>query len=183
MPATSRFAAEEDYWATLAHETVHWTRHKDRLARNLGRQSWGDDGYAREELVAELGSAFLCSELGLAPVVRADHAQYMSAWLKQLDGDPQAVLAAAHHASKAVTWLGERVHAVRIERERVRAEVGGAVAGPVPAPTGWARESAQGQLALDLKRQRLTECLERPARKRDRPQSQTPQRRSRGRSA
>lgn len=148
MPESSRWASEEDYWATLAHEAVHWTRHEDRLNRHLGRSAWGDEGYAREELVAEVGAAFICADLGLAPVVRQDHAQYIGPWLEKLENDHQMIFEAAHHASKAVTWMGEQVHAVRIERaraqERVREEL---VAGlPVPAPIGLAREPAQGRL-------------------------------------
>ena len=113
MPERGRFAREEDYWATLAHEAVHWTRHESRLERDLGRQAWGDEGYAREELVAEIGSAFLCAELGIWPVVREDHAQYIGPWLMKLDGDPQAIFEAAALASKAVTWIGERVRSAR----------------------------------------------------------------------
>ena len=148
MPAPSRFGSEEDYWATLAHEAVHWTRHKSRLHRDLGREAWGDEGYAREELVAEIGSAFLCADLGLAPAVREDHAQYIGPWLEKLENDGQAIFEAAHHASKAVTWIGERVHAVRIERARVQEQVRAELVAslPVPAPIGMAQESAQGRL-------------------------------------
>ncbi len=54
----------------LAHELTHWTKHDKRLARDMGRVKWGDEGYAREELVAELGSAFLCADLEITPEVR-----------------------------------------------------------------------------------------------------------------
>ena len=59
MPPFESFRDAESYYATLAHETTHWTRHPSRLDRDFGRKRWGDEGYAREELVAELGSAFL----------------------------------------------------------------------------------------------------------------------------
>jgi len=59
MPHFESFRDAESYYATLAHEMTHWTRHPSRLDRDLGRKRWGDEGYAREELVAELGSAFL----------------------------------------------------------------------------------------------------------------------------
>ena len=57
---------------------AHWTKHPGRLAREFGRKAWGDEGYAREELVAELASAFLCADLELTPVVREDHAEYIA---------------------------------------------------------------------------------------------------------
>lgn len=74
MPPFESFHSPESYYATLAHEGTHWTRHPSRLARDMGRKKWGDKGYAMEELVAEIGSAFLCAELGLTPDIRDDHA-------------------------------------------------------------------------------------------------------------
>ncbi len=65
MPFFESFHAPEAYYATLAHELTHWTKHKTRLDRELGRQKWGDEGYAREELAAELGAAFLCRRSGI----------------------------------------------------------------------------------------------------------------------
>jgi antirestriction protein ArdC len=59
------------------HEACHWTRHSSRLARDFGRKQWGGEGYAKEELVAELGSAFLCADLGITPDVRDGHADYL----------------------------------------------------------------------------------------------------------
>src|SRR3546814_2861997 len=58
MPPTDTFRDAESYAATLAHELTHWTRHPSRLDRDLGRKRWGDEGYAREELVAEIGAAY-----------------------------------------------------------------------------------------------------------------------------
>ena len=65
MPCIECFKDAESYYATLAHETTHWTRHPSRLDRDFGRKRFGDEGYAMEELVAELGSAFLSSDLDL----------------------------------------------------------------------------------------------------------------------
>jgi len=65
MPDFVAFKDAESYYATLAHEMAHWTKHPARLARDLGRKSWGDAGYSAEELVAELASAFLCADLNL----------------------------------------------------------------------------------------------------------------------
>ena len=74
MPPFETFRDAESYAATLAHELTHWTKHDKRLGRDLGRVRYGDEGYAREELVAELGSAFLSADLGITPEVRPDHA-------------------------------------------------------------------------------------------------------------
>ncbi len=105
MPFIECFRDAESYYATLAHEMTHWTRHPDRLYRDFGRKRWGDEGYAREELVAELGSAFLCAELGITPEVREDHAGYIHSWLKVLKNDKRAIFSAAAHAQRAVDHL------------------------------------------------------------------------------
>src|SRR3546814_13955153 len=84
MPPAETFRDAESYAATLAHELTHWTRHPSRLDRDLGRKRWGDEGYAREELVAEIGAAYLCADLGIAPEVRQDHAAYVASWLQVL---------------------------------------------------------------------------------------------------
>lgn len=78
MPPFESFRDAESFYATLAHETCHWTRHPWRLNRDFGRKRFGDEGYAVEELVAELGSAFLSSDLDLTPEVREDHAAYIA---------------------------------------------------------------------------------------------------------
>jgi len=107
MPPFECFRDAESHAATLAHELTHWTRHASRLDRDLGRKRFGDDGYAIEELVAELGSAFLCADLRITPEVREDHASYIECWLKVLKGDKRAIFSAASHASKAVEFLHE----------------------------------------------------------------------------
>jgi antirestriction protein ArdC len=105
MPPFECFRDAESYYATLAHETTHWTRHPSRLEREFGRKRWGDEGYAAEELVAELGSAFLCADLDLTPEPRADHAAYIASWLKVLKNDKRAIFTAASHAQRAVDYL------------------------------------------------------------------------------
>jgi antirestriction protein ArdC len=105
MPPFGSFKDSESHAATLAHELTHWTKHPSRLNRNLGRKAWGDEGYAMEELVAELASAFLCADLAITPEVREDHAAYIADWLTVLKNDKRAVLTAASHASKAVDFL------------------------------------------------------------------------------
>jgi antirestriction protein ArdC len=105
MPPFEAFRDAESYYATLAHECTHWTRHKSRLDRDLGRKKWGDAGYAMEELVAELGSAFLCADLDLTPEIREDHAAYIASWLEVLKNDKRAIFSAAAHAQKAADYL------------------------------------------------------------------------------
>ena len=105
MPRLETFDNAESHAATLAHEMVHWTKHKTRLGRDLGRKKWGDEGYAMEELVAEIGSAFLCADLQITPEVREDHAAYIESWLKVLKEDNRAVFTAASMASKAADYL------------------------------------------------------------------------------
>ncbi|MBI1198965.1 MAG: DUF1738 domain-containing protein [Phenylobacterium sp.] len=108
MPPFECFQDPEAYYATLAHECTHWTRHPTRLDRDFGRKRWGDDGYAREELVAELGAAFLCADLGLALDPRADHASYIASWLEVLKGDQRFIFTAAAHAQRAADFLHQR---------------------------------------------------------------------------
>ena len=87
MPDMAAFRDSENYYATLAHEMTHWTRHPSRLNREFGRKRFGDAGYAMEELVAEIGAAFLCADLGITPETREDHAAYIGSWLKVLRED------------------------------------------------------------------------------------------------
>jgi antirestriction protein ArdC len=105
MPPFEAFRDAESYYATLAHELTHWTRHPLRLEREFGRKRWGDEGYAMEELVAELGAAFLSADLGLTPEPRADHAAYIGSWLEVLKNDKRAIFAAASHAQRAADFL------------------------------------------------------------------------------
>ncbi len=105
MPPFEAFRDAESYYATLAHEMSHWTRHPKRLDRDFGRKRFGDEGYAMEELVAELGSAFLAADLGITPEVREDHAAYIGSWLKVLKNDKRAIFTAAAHAQRAADFL------------------------------------------------------------------------------
>ena len=105
MPPFEAFRDAKSFAATLAHEACHWTRAASRLNRDLGRKHWGDEGYAREELVAELGSAFLCADLGLAPEILEDHAAYLKSWLTILKDEKRFIFTAASHAQRAVEYL------------------------------------------------------------------------------
>lgn len=105
MPSIQAFRDAESFYATLAHEAAHSTKHPSRLARDFGRKAWGDEGYAREELVAELASAFLCADLELTPTVREDHAEYIASWITILKNDQRAIFQAAAHAQRAADFL------------------------------------------------------------------------------
>jgi antirestriction protein ArdC len=105
MPPFVAFKDAESYYATLAHESTHATRHEKRLNRDFGRKRFGDEGYAVEELVAELGSAFLCADLQLALEPREDHASYIANWLTVLKNDKRAIFTAAAHAERAAAFL------------------------------------------------------------------------------
>jgi antirestriction protein ArdC len=104
MPFPTQFKNGQAYTSTLLHELTHWTGHKSRLDR-LEHKKWGDDHYAFEELVAELGAAFGCAHLGLIPAIREDHAPYIAEWIAQLKNDPRAIMKAAAQASKALDYL------------------------------------------------------------------------------
>jgi antirestriction protein ArdC len=96
--------ATEAYYSTVLHELTHWTAPPHRCNRDLtGR--FGSEAYAMEELVAELGAAFLCAELGITVEPRADHAQYLAHWLTVLKADKRAVFTAASKAADAAAFL------------------------------------------------------------------------------
>ena len=84
---------------------MHWTRHPSRLDRDFGRKRWGDEGYAVEELVAELGASYLGAQLDLPDSHIEDHASYIASWLRVLDNDRKAIFAAAARAQEAVDLL------------------------------------------------------------------------------
>ncbi len=99
MPDRTRFQRPEDFHATLHHELIHWTGHKSRLDRTFGER-FGDNAYAVEELVAELGSAFVNADLGIGGDVQG-HASYLEHWLSVLKADKYALFRAAGDTSKA----------------------------------------------------------------------------------
>lgn len=107
MPPLHAFKDAASYYATLSHEATHWTSPTDRVGRDLSRYSKDRSERAREELIAELGSCFLCADLGLVPELepRPDHAAYLQSWLSVLADDKRAIFQAAAHAQRAITFL------------------------------------------------------------------------------
>lgn len=126
MPSRDRFRSTEGYCSTIAHELVHWTGAKARLDRDLSTR-FGDRSYAAEELVAELGSAFVMAQLGIAPEPHPQHAAYMAGWMPLLRSDGKALFTAASLASKAAQFLeGSNAEAVGLA---------GGQSEPIPATT------------------------------------------------
>ncbi|WP_018899532.1 zincin-like metallopeptidase domain-containing protein [Rhizobium sp. 2MFCol3.1] len=107
MPLLDSFVDEASYVAVLSHEMTHWTSAAGRLDRDLSRYAKDRTERAREELIAELGSAFLCADLGITPELepRPDHASYIDGWLNVLRGDKRAIFQAAAHAQRAADYL------------------------------------------------------------------------------
>ena len=104
---TATSSPEENYYSTLFHELTHFSGAKGRCDRDLtGR--FGSSAYAMEELIAELGAAFLCGHFQMSSSPRADHAQYLANWLSVLKSDKRAIFTAASKASQAVDYLTSR---------------------------------------------------------------------------
>lgn len=107
LPLLAQFDDLAAYYSTSAHEHVHWTGHRNRMARDLSGR-FGDQAYGAEELIAELGAAFWCAQFGLEQATRQDHAAYLSGWLQILREDPRALVAVCGNAQRAVDFLNER---------------------------------------------------------------------------
>ncbi|HVK82053.1 MAG TPA: zincin-like metallopeptidase domain-containing protein, partial [Verrucomicrobiae bacterium] len=102
VPPQAAFHEPINWYRTALHELGHWTGHGSRLDRDQ-KGGFGSDSYAKEELVAEMASAFTCASLGIAPTVR--HSDYIASWLSVLRGDEKAIFRAASQASKASDYL------------------------------------------------------------------------------
>lgn len=108
MPSLERFESAERYYATLFHELTHATGHESRLGRfksDGAAKAFGDETYAKEELVAEMGAAMLCGVTGIANRTIDQSASYIASWLKALKNDKTMVISAAAQAQKAADWL------------------------------------------------------------------------------
>jgi antirestriction protein ArdC len=101
---SSTSSPTEAYYSTALHELIHFTSPPHRCDRELGKR-FGDAAYCIEELIAELGSAFLSADLQIAPSPRADHAHYLANWLAVLRSDNKAIFTAASKASQAAAYL------------------------------------------------------------------------------
>lgn len=101
LPGLDQFNSSQDYYATMLHELSHWTGHESRLNREFGKR-FGDQAYAFEELVAELGSAMLCAHLKLDGQLQ--HTNYIANWLEVLKNDPKNILKAGALAQKILDY-------------------------------------------------------------------------------
>lgn len=104
MPPRATYHTEGGFYGDLLHELVHWTGAKHRLAREQAKR-WGDQAYAYEELVAEIGSAFLCTDFGVGKEVERDQAPYLAHWLHRLKDDPTLLWSASRAAETAADYL------------------------------------------------------------------------------
>jgi antirestriction protein ArdC len=101
LPELDQFKSSHDYYATSLHELSHWTGHESRLNRDFSGR-FGNEAYAFEELVAELGSAMLCAHLKLDGQLQ--HSSYIASWLKVLKDDPKNILKASAQAQKILNF-------------------------------------------------------------------------------
>ena len=115
MPHYSDFSSPQFYYATAIHELTHWTGHYSRLNRAI-QNSFGTQSYAFEELVAELGAAFVCNELGIVPELE-HHASYLEGWISILKSDNRAFFKASALAQKAAMLLLEKAGMVTATSE------------------------------------------------------------------
>jgi antirestriction protein ArdC len=104
MPLASAFTSEDAYFNTFFHELVHTTGHESRLAR-IDSTDFATDPYAKEELVAEIGAAMLCSTVGLDASLMEQSASYLKAWADRLEKDPGLIVKAANQAERAARLI------------------------------------------------------------------------------
>lgn len=109
MPDLSQFDSSENFYTTLFHELTHWSGHDSRLKREgiVGNHAFGDPVYSREELIAELGAAFISAEMGIENTLEQSTA-YISGWLKALKNDKKLIIEASGKAQKAADYLLKR---------------------------------------------------------------------------
>jgi antirestriction protein ArdC len=110
MPPRDTFEGPAEVYSTLNHELSHSTGHKDRLNRSTvtDGHTFGSDGYGREELVAEFGSAIVSAEAGIGPATLVNSEAYIAAWAKTIKADPRAVIVAAAQGHKAADFVLNR---------------------------------------------------------------------------
>jgi antirestriction protein ArdC len=123
MPDCTRFASVEEYYSTLFHELSHSTGHSSRLDRALDTDPmpFGSSDYGKEELVAEMSAAFLCSHAGIQPTLIENQAAYLGGWLTKIKADKKLVISAAGQAQRAADWIrnerGESTSAIAVEAD------------------------------------------------------------------
>lgn len=115
MPEFEDFKNAESFYGTMFHELGHWSGHDTRLNRTFGKR-FGDKDYAKEELVAELSSAFLCASHGIGSSLQ--HPEYLGHWVKALGENPSVLFSVASQAQKAADFvMGKKVEGSATEDE------------------------------------------------------------------
>lgn len=105
MPELELYATREKYYTTIFHEITHWSGATHRLDRMKDRKEGGNKGIAYEELIAELGSAFIAADVGMKLENLDNHISYISGWLEAMKGDKKFIFQAASAAQKAMDYL------------------------------------------------------------------------------
>ena len=134
IPAPSTFHSREDYYHSLYHEMIHASGHSSRLDREGVTQQarFGSERYSKEELVAELGAAFLSNEAGILDSVRFENsAAYLGSWINKLENDPRMIVSAASQAQKASDFVLGIEHKESLQECQTS---------PEGMPLTWARE-------------------------------------------
>ena len=134
IPAPSAFHSQEDYYHTLYHEMIHSVGHKSRLNREGVTQQarFGSERYCKEELVGELGAAFLSNEAGILDSVRFENsAAYLASWIQKLEKDPRLIVSAASHAQRSSDFIMGIEHKESLQECQIS---------PEGMPLTWARE-------------------------------------------
>ncbi len=148
MPELGRFHSAEEYYSTLFHELTHATGHASRLGRIKETASFGSDPYAREELVAEMGAAYLCARAGIAQPILENSAAYIQNWLKRLKDDRKLIVTAAAQAAKAADFIAGPMPEPDPAPADPEPTTTAADPDPVPAPAPEATPTTAGQLSL-----------------------------------
>ena len=105
LPKKGQFKDAEEYYSTLYHEMTHSTGHEKRLNRDL-KNFFGDEGYSKEELVAEIGSSILCNLLGIETgSTFKNTVAYIQSWIRALKNDKRMIVSASSRAEKAVAYI------------------------------------------------------------------------------
>ena len=134
IPAPSTFHSQGDYYHSLYHELIHASGHSSRLDREgvTQRARFGSERYSKEELIGELGAAFLSNEAGILDSVRFENsAAYLASWIQKLENDPRMIVSAASQAQRASDFIMGIEHKESLHECQIS---------PEGMPLTWARE-------------------------------------------
>lgn len=123
MPKSERFISIEEFYCSQYHEMIHSTGHESRLNRRDSKEvrSFGDEAYSKEELVAEMGAAFLCAKAGIEPKIINNSTAYIQSWIKELKDDKKLLITAAGQAQKAANYITNDLEQTKIKTSTLAA--------------------------------------------------------------